>query len=137
MNDPFDPPPPPVEIEEDSWAKAAAEFVSSRIELIRLEAEQAGTQLARKAAFLAACIICVVMVWLLLSAGLIGLITSLSGGRVPWYGAAMILAALHLVGGVFAVMQLRKPVAPTFPLTRNQLAKDKEWLEQIKKERFN
>ncbi|MGB1128750.1 MAG: phage holin family protein [Haloferula sp.] len=133
MSDPFNPPPEPARqsAAQDSWKAAAAEFIDSRVELIRLEARSAGQEFAQRAALVAIVVGCAALVWLLLLAGLIGWIASLQDA-VPWYGLTLIAALIHLIVAVAAVAKLRQPGATTFPLTRTEFAKDRAWLESLK-----
>lgn len=133
MSDPFDSPPEPVRKDSppDSWKAMAAEFIDARVELVRLEARQAGQIAAQKVALLVIAGFCALLVWLLLLAGLIGWISSLQDS-IPWYGVTLIAALLHLLVAVGAVVKLRQPGDPPFPLTRTELEKDRAWLESLK-----
>ena len=64
-------------------------------------------------------------------AGLIGLIAASQPGW-PWYLITLGIAAIHLMAAVAAVLALKKPVDPPFPLTRAELTKDQAWLESLK-----
>jgi uncharacterized membrane protein YqjE len=133
MSDSFDLPPEPAsqEAEPDSWKAMAAEFVDSRLELIRLEAQGAGRDAALRVALIAIIVSCASLTWLLLLAGLIGWIASLQDA-LSWYALTFIAALLHLLVAIAAVIRLRQPGATSFPLTRNEFAKDREWLQRLK-----
>lgn len=135
MSDPLNPPPEAARqtAEKDSWKATAAEFIESRVELIRLEARSAGQEFAQRAALVAIIAGCAVLLWLLFLAGLIGWIASLQDA-VPWYGLSLIAALLHLIVAAAATTKLRQPGTTTFPLTRTELAKDRAWLESLKNE---
>jgi len=131
MSDPFDPPPEPAQRPPASWQEMAAEFVDSRLELFRLEAKTASREAAQRAALVAIISVAVALTWILLLAGLIGLIAH-AQEAIPWYGLTLIAALLHLIVAIAAVARLRQPGTPSFPLTRNELAKDREWLQRLK-----
>ena len=101
------------------------EFVSSRLELFSLEAKEAGTSVAKRAALVIIILGCAIMAWLAIVAGLIGWVAA---AGVPWYFAALGAAALHLLVAGIAAILLRRPAAPTFPHLKAELAKDREWL---------
>lgn len=114
------------------WQQAIAEFASARIDLVRLEAREAGRETGLRVALVAMAGLAAVAFWLLLMAGLVGWLDSI----VPawhWFHFALLLAALHLILVVVAVTALRRRAStPPFPLTRQEIAKDREWLETLK-----
>lgn len=114
------------------WQQSLAEFVSARLDLIRLEARQAGRETGFRVVLVAVAALAAVGTWALAVAGLIGWLTAL----VPdwrWFHFTLLAAALHLMVGVVAVMALRRRAStPPFPLTRQEIAKDREWLETLK-----
>jgi uncharacterized membrane protein YqjE len=121
----------PVPLERPDWKEAAADFVAARMELLALEAKDAGRIAARKGLAAGIAAFCAVFIWLLLVAGLIGWISAISG--MVWYGVTLLAALTHLIIAGIAVLVLRRPAeASAFPLTRNELAKDREWLRTLK-----
>lgn len=107
------------------------EFVSARMELVALEAREAGVAAARKgvvAAFVAGC---AMTAWLTGMAGLIGWVAT-SGNGIAWHWVALAAALLHLILAGIAVAVLRRPAPPAFPLVRAELSKDREWLLNLK-----
>ena len=101
------------------------EFVSSRLELFSLEAKEAGTSVAKRAALVIIILGCAIMAWLAIVAGVIGWVAA---AGVPWYFAALGAAALHLLVAGIAAILLRRPADPSFPHLKAELAKDREWL---------
>jgi MFS family permease len=120
---------PPV---QEGWRAAASDFLSSRFELIRLEARDAGQAAAKKGTLLAVILGCIFFVWLLVVAGLIGWISESQSW--PWYAVTLVMAGLHLLVAIIAAVLIKKPAAPPFPLTRAELSKDQAWLETLKKD---
>lgn len=112
------------------WVDSIAEFLSARAELIRFEARDAGRHAARSGVLAAVAILGIGLFWLLLLAGLIGLLAASSA--LAWYHYTLIAALLHLAAVVTAVILLKKPAPPTFPYTRRELEKDREWLNQLR-----
>lgn len=121
------PPIDPDDAQATPWREAAAEFVSARLELFTLEAREASQRAARKAALLAFAAGCGVTFWLCFVAGVIGWIAA-SGH--PWHFVALACAAFHLVAAGIAVAVIRRPGPPSFPLSRAEFEKDRQWLSQ-------
>ena len=122
MSPPIDPDAP---ADATSWREAAAEFVSARVELFALEAREAANRATRKVVLAAFAAGCAITFWLCLVAGVIGWIAA--AGH-PWHTVALGTAAVHLVAGGIAAVALRRPGPPTFPLSRAELDKDRQWL---------
>ncbi|BCX47374.1 hypothetical protein HAHE_12820 [Haloferula helveola] len=119
---------------DGDWKASAAEFVQARIELIRLEARDAGREAARKAATVVIITGCAILCWMLVITGLIGLVAA-ARPDWPWYHITLVAAGLHLAIAGIGVLSLRKGGQPPFPLTRSEFAKDQAWLETLKKKR--
>lgn len=134
MSDVPEHPSPGSHREPDDWTAAAAEFVQARIELIRLEAKDAGREAGRKVGTVIVVVSCAILVWLLILAGLIGWISA-SRPDWPWYHVTLVAAGLHLAVALLGLLSLKKGGKPSFPITRSELAKDQAWLESLKKKR--
>lgn len=129
MNDAPDPDAPP-----DDWKALAAEFVQARLELIRHEAREAGREAAKRAATVVVIAGCAVLFWMLTVVGLIGLVAA-SRPEWTWWQITLAAGGLHLIVALIALLTLRRPGKPPFPLTRSELAKDQAWLETLKRKR--
>ncbi len=114
-----------------SWRESVVEFVSARMELVALEAREAGRVAARRGVLLAFIGGCAMTAWLTGMAGLIGWIAT-SGHGIAWHWVALAAAALHLALAFIAVLILRRPAPPSFPIARAELSKDREWLLNLK-----
>lgn len=114
-----------------TWRETAVEFVSARIELVALEASQAGRAAAGRGILLAFIAGCAMTAWLTGIAGLIGWVAS-AGSGTPWHWIALAAAMLHLLLALVACAALRRPAPPSFPLVRAELSKDREWLLNLK-----
>jgi hypothetical protein len=114
-----------------SWRESAVEFVSARMELVALEAREAGRAAARRGVILAFIGGCAMTAWLTGMAGLIGWVAT-SGAGIAWHWVALAAAALHLLLAGIAAMVLRRPASPAFPIARAELLKDREWLLNLK-----
>jgi uncharacterized membrane protein YqjE len=122
---------PTVPESRPDWKEAAADFVAARLELLALEAQDAGRIAVRKGICAGIAAGCAVLIWLLVVTGLIGWISAISG--MAWYGVTFFAALAHGIIAGIAVAILRRPSgAAVFPLTRNELAKDREWLRTLK-----
>jgi uncharacterized membrane protein YqjE len=113
------------------WTASASNFIATRIELVRLEARDAGKFAARRLALVVIIVGAALFAWLIGMAGLIGLIAA-SKPDWPWYLVTLGIAAVHLLAAVAAILALKKPAPPPFPLTRAELSKDQAWLESLK-----
>jgi len=117
---------------EPEWQRALAEFVRARIELIRYEARAAGRGAARALGAVLGALLIAALFYLLLLAGIIGWLDA-AIPALPWYALTLIVAAAHGLAALALALSLRRHKPDTsFPLTRTELAKDREWLEQIK-----
>jgi uncharacterized membrane protein YqjE len=110
-----------------SWRESAVEFVSARVELLSLEAKEAGKVAAFKIALIVFAVCCLLVAWLVAVAGLVGWIAS---GTGPWYFVALGAAAFHILLAGIAAMILRRPAPPAFQNSKAELSKDREWLLQ-------
>lgn len=113
-----------------NWREAVSDLLSSRVELIQMEAKQASAAGAVKAAALTAMVIAIAFTWALLLAGGIPLIASLSG--VQWPLIALATAAAHLLLALVMLARLRRQGSPVFPITRNEFKRDREWFRNLK-----
>lgn len=113
-----------------SWSESAAEFVSARVELLAVEAREAGQQAARRGVMAAVIAGCAMTAWLTGVAGLIGCIAA--SGKFPWHFAALGAAVLHLLIAGLIVLVLRRPSPPMFSISKSELLKDREWLRNLK-----
>lgn len=113
-----------------SWRESAVDFVSARMELLAIEAREAGQQAARRGVMAAVIAGCAMIAWLAAVAGGIGWVAA--AGELPWHFAALGAAVLHLlVAGIVAAI-MRRPAPPAFPISKSELLKDREWLLNLK-----
>ncbi len=122
---------PPQEPASAGWKATLAEFVDARLDLIRLEARDAGREAARRAAIVIVITGASLAAWFMGIAGLIGWIAGATGW--PWYFVALGGTALHFLIAVIGALFLKKGTT-LFPITRSELSKDREWLQTIKDE---
>lgn len=112
------------------WQSALAEFVSSRVELIRLESKDAARMAAEKFRYTVLVIVSSVLAWLCVLAGLIGLLHHLT--QWSWWCCALIFGAAHAVIALCFAALLRRPSPPAFPLTCEEFQKDRLWIQSLK-----
>jgi uncharacterized membrane protein YqjE len=113
-----------------SLHQSAVEFVSARMELLALETREAGHQAAKIGVMAAIIAGCAMIAWLAIVAGLIGWVAA--AGKFPWYFAALGAAVLHLLVAGIVVVILRRPSSPMFSISKAELLKDREWLQNLK-----
>lgn len=126
--------PPPHEVKSPpprGFKEAASDFVSARLKLIALEAQCAGKAVIRKVVCAVVAILCALFIWIGSVVGLIGWVTSLTG--MPWFGVTFLAVLVHFLVAGICVGVMIKAGSPYFPHTRNELAKDREWLKTLKK----
>lgn len=113
----------------EGWKNLLVEFIDARLSLIRLEARDAGKEAARRGAIVVMITGAGLATWGLTLAGIIGWISA--NREWPWYFVALGIALLHLIIAAAGLLLLKQRSAPSFPLTRSELAKDREWLQTI------
>jgi uncharacterized membrane protein YqjE len=125
--------------EFSAFVHDALAYLQLRGSLFSIEAKEAGQIYGKKFGFIIAGVILLLLGYLLLIAGGIGIIalalnpdTAISWQN--WIGGAFILSAVHFLPGIIL---LRKGLKSTvdrelFEYTRNELKKEQEWLKQKK-----
>lgn len=112
-----------------TWAEALMALIAARVALIQIEARVSATAGLKRLLSAVAAILCIFFAWILLVAGGIGTISALSGWS--WHWLALAAAGIHLLGAVILVKRLKQPTEPSFPITRAEFQKDREWIENI------
>ncbi|MCW1886018.1 phage holin family protein [Luteolibacter flavescens] len=112
---------------------SVGDFVSLRLRLVLMEAGDAAKTLATKAAAAAAIAVMAIIAWMLFVAGVVGWLAVAT--TAPWYLLSMLAGGVHVIIAGGLALYIRRAAAPAFPLTRNELTKDKEWLSRLKKPR--
>jgi hypothetical protein len=113
-----------------NWKDAFACLISSKIAIFQIEAkEAAGTALAKILPLILG-IFFLVGAWILLIAGLIGLL-SINFDWI-WYNASFAIAGAHLLFGALMLLIMRSKGKEPFPVTRAEFEKDLKWLDQLK-----
>ncbi len=119
--------------------KALSDFVAARIELASIEAKEAASFAAKKAVFGSMLGISLFFVWILVLAGLAGVLAPFAdrllagkAGWLPgWAAVLFAMAALHAIVALVCLAVVRKkPDAPLFELTRKEIENDKQWLKE-------
>ncbi len=134
-------PPPPVESSDAAmgprdplpanWREALMTLLASRIALIQLEAREGARNGAKRAARMIAAVICVFFTWALLLAGGIAAISAACGWT--WHWVALAAAGIHLLIALLLAGGLGKAAPPSFPITRAEFQKDRQWFENFQK----
>jgi len=112
------------------WPSAIAEFAASRIELIRLESQDAAQIAARKTRDVILLTCAAALGWLCLTAGLIGVLHYLT--RWPWWSCALLFGVIHVILAGMIAARLKRPGPTMFPATRDEFHKDKLWMQSLK-----
>lgn len=106
-------------------------LIASRVDLIELEAKELGRVAIRRGILFATAFVCVLSTWALVLVGGIALIADLANW--PWSWVALSAAALHLLVAFILVRMAKPSGGRTFPVTRSEFKKDREWIENLHK----
>ncbi len=106
-------------------------LIASRISLIQLESKDAKKETGRRVVMIAAAAGCVLVTWALTLAGSIAWIAE--AANWPWHRVALIAAAVHLLVGIILARLAKPSGSPSFPITRAEFQKDREWIENFQK----
>ena len=114
-----------------NWREALMGLVAARLALIQLESKDATREASRRAALIGAACATVFFAWALLLIGGISLLAHATGW--PWNLVTVGLAILHLVLGIILAQSAKPSGAASFPVTRAEFQKDREWIENFNK----
>lgn len=103
----------------------------SRMEIVRIEAKSASSAAFGRFALLIVGMFALFSAWALALAASIGVIAASSTWE--WYHVAFASAGAHLLIGVVFLLILKARKTESFPVTRAEFQKDREWLNRLKK----
>ncbi|BDS06124.1 hypothetical protein NT6N_11640 [Oceaniferula spumae] len=121
--------------------QALSGFVAARVELASIEAKEAAGFAASKVVHGVILALCGFFIWCLVLAGLTGVLAPIAGKWLAdkvawlpgWCAVIFALAIIHAIVALICVILIRKkPAAPLFELTRQELENDKQWLRKNK-----
>jgi len=122
-------------------AQSSADYLKVKAELASIEAKEASSILGQKAAAGSKAAFFGIFAYLLLIVTLIGAGSNLLKGRLPqieeyigtWPIITTALFIIHILGAVIFIDKIKKLGSqPLFQLTKNELEKDKQWLQEMK-----
>ena len=114
-----------------NWREALMTLIASRVTLVQLESKDATQEIGRRLSLIIAAIVCGVFSWALLIAGIIALISRTM--HWPWFEVAITAGVLHLLLGLLLGVLAKPSAQPSFPITRAEFQKDREWIENFHK----
>ncbi len=115
------------------WKEAIPSLISSRIAIAQMELKDAMGAAIGKIVSVVVALFFLLLCWLLILVGLIGLIAAKSGWE--WYAVMFAAAGVHGVAAVIALACFKaKKTASVFPVTKAEFEKDVEWLKELKRE---
>jgi uncharacterized membrane protein YqjE len=114
-----------------NWIEAIPALLVSRMGILQIEAQDALEVAIRKLIFSGVLAFFLMTAWMLLAAGLIGLISM--HFNIAWYFAAFLIGAVHLLIAFLMRLAIKRSKSiESFPITREEFEKDREWLNQLK-----
>lgn len=105
------------------------DLIAARIDLILLESKEATTGIVKSLVFIIAAIVAGVFAWAFLAAGCVALISQATGWSWSW--VALGAGILHLLAALILAKMAKPSGAPSFPTTRAEFRKDREWIENF------
>jgi Putative Actinobacterial Holin-X, holin superfamily III len=111
------------------WRVALMDLLAARLSLIQLESQDAARETTRRVALIAVASAATFFAWALLLAGGVSLLSQSTGW--PWNLIAIGFAAIHLVIGIILSQSAKPSGNPSFPVTRAEFQKDREWIENF------
>lgn len=123
---------------ETTQAPLLASFlrlIDSRLALIQLESADAGQHLMKKFACFAGACFCLFSAWILLVAATIKFVSDATNW--PWSWTAFGLAIIHLLLGIVLSSFKSSGACSSFPATRAEFKKDREWIENFSSRKSN
>lgn len=113
------------------WKDAIPSLIASRFGIIRIESKDAIEIAVRKLILLSVALFCLFATWGLLTAGLIGVVSE--HFKCPWYFSAFSVGGVYLLISLVVLVIIKKSKkTETFPITRAEFEKDRQWLNQLK-----
>ncbi len=112
-----------------NWREALTALIQSRVALIQHESKDAAKNVARRGLSLVGVIICAFYTWGLFLAAGIAFISTEFGWQ--WYDVAFCAAGLHLVAALIFVFLAVSRGNASFPVTRAEFQKDREWIDNL------
>jgi uncharacterized membrane protein YqjE len=115
------------------WKEAIPSLISSRIAIAQMELKDAMGAAIGKIITVVVALFLLLLCWLLVLVGLIGLIAAKSGWE--WYAVMFAAAGVHAVAAMIALACFKaKKTVSVFPVTKAEFEKDVEWLKELKRE---
>lgn len=116
-----------------NWREALLGLIADRVALIQLESKDASRSAAKRAALVASACACVFFAWALFLTAGVSILSKATGMPLSW--VALGLAALHLLVGYLMAKSAKSSESPSFPVTRAEFRKDREWIENFNKDK--
>lgn len=116
----------------EKWTSAIVTLASARLAIFTAESGHAAGIFGKKIAYAAVAGICMVMFWLFVLVGSVGVIATYSG--MAWFHVAFIIAGIHFFILLGAILSLKGKTEPVFNITKSEFNKDKLWLSSVKQE---
>lgn len=113
------------------WRTALTTLIAARVALIEMESKDLVQELSRRLIWLILAVGCGVFAWLLILAGGISLASEASG--LSWNKLAIGAALIHLVAAILFTRLAKPASSRTYPVTRAEFSKDREWIENFQK----
>jgi uncharacterized membrane protein YqjE len=109
------------------------DLIASRVAIILLESKETAGQWTRRLLLFVIAGLCALFAWALLVAGLVTWISEAAGW--PWHWVALGAAVCHGIAAWISTLFAKPSASETFPITRSEFKKDRQWIESFQKPR--
>ena len=115
---------------EPGAAASFAHLFSTKLKILSIETKGAISGFVRIIVLFALAGLLLFFTWLLLMAGLIGVLVHLT--PLTWFYSALIIGGVHLLVAVILALVAKSTKPASFEHTAAEFKKDREWLNQLK-----
>jgi uncharacterized membrane protein YqjE len=105
-------------------------LISTKLKILAIESKVATWGILRVVVLIATAVVLLFFTWVLLMAGLIGMLVEQTG--LTWFYAAFAIAGVHFLVAIILALVAKSTPPALFQHTAAEFHKDKEWLFQLK-----
>ncbi len=105
-------------------------LISTKLKILAIESKVATWGILRVVVLIATAVVLLLFTWVLLMAGLIGILVEQTG--LTWFYAAFVIAGVHFIVAIILALVAKSTPPDLFEHTAAEFKKDREWLYQLK-----